>query len=97
MRALKEEMVIDSTDECSVEIQNYRQLLEAGLRRLNSNERKAIFLRFWGPYTIAQVATELRMSWEAADKLIDRAVEKLRDEFRQHKDYRRPLSEMEGT
>jgi len=93
VRALKEELVICSDDECSVELQNYHQILEDGLRALSEFERKAIFLRFWGPYSIAQVATELRMTWEAADRLIDGAIIKLRESFRQHRYYRRPLSE----
>ena len=97
MRALKEELAINSNDQCSVDFQNYQLLLEDGLKQLDDNERKAIFLRFWQPYSIAQVATELRMSWEAADKLIDRAIGKLRESFRQHKYYRRSLSQMEGT
>ena len=96
MRALKEELAIDSNDECSVDFQNYPQLLADGLDQLDEFERKAIFLRFWQPYTIAQVAAELRMSWEASDKLIDRALGKLRESFRQHKYYRRPHTQREG-
>jgi DNA-directed RNA polymerase sigma subunit (sigma70/sigma32) len=98
MRALKEELVISDSKECSVEFQNYQQLLEDGLKNLDATERKVIFLRFWGPYTIGQIATELRMSWDSTDKLIDQAIRKLRESFREHKYYRRPIAnEMEGT
>ena len=85
MRALKEEVVISDLEPCSVELQNYMQILESELPKLNRQERTAIYLRFWVPCTIAQVATELKVSWEAADAIIDMAVLKLRNGIREHK------------
>lgn len=83
MRALKEEIIIHDTEPCSVEFQNYLQVLDRELPNLNHQERKAIYMRFWVPSTIAQVATELKVSWDAADRIIDQAVLKLRNAFRQ--------------
>lgn len=85
MRALKEEVVISDLEPCSVELQNYMQILESELPKLSRQERTAIYLRFWVPCTIAQVATELKVSWEAADAIIDMAVLKLRNGIREHK------------
>ncbi len=85
MRALKEEIVISDQEPCSVELQHYMQILESELPKLNQQERKAIYLRFWVPCTIAQVATELQVSWEAADSIIDTVVQKLRNGIREHK------------
>lgn len=89
MRALKEKLVVADTGECEVEFQNYQLILEDELKQLNEKERKAIFLRFWATQTIAQIATELCMSWEATDILIDYSVAKLREGFRRHKYYKR--------
>lgn len=89
MRALKEELVVSDLAPCSVELQHYLQILEDELKKLNQHERKAIYLRFWVPCTIAQVATELRVSWDAADSTIDNAVCKLRNGIRGHKYYKK--------
>ena len=91
MRALKEELVVEDAKPCSVESQNYQQILEDELKKLNHVERKAIYMRFWVPCSIAQIATELHVTWDAADQIIDHAVEKMRDGFRQHKYYSRNL------
>ena len=87
MRALKEELVIEDKKTCAVEFQNYQQILEDELKKLNQVERKAIYMRFWVPCSIAQIATELHVTWDAADRIIDHAVAKIRDGFRQHKYY----------
>lgn len=92
MRALKEEVVISDLEPCSVEFQHYMQILENELPKLSDKERKAIYLRFWVPSTIAQVATELKVSWEAADSIIDGAVQKLRNGIREHKYYKKNLN-----
>ncbi|MBL7555117.1 MAG: hypothetical protein JNM24_04780 [Bdellovibrionaceae bacterium] len=86
MRALKEEMAVHPSD-CRIEIQRYEMILTDALKVLNERERIAIFLRFWQPCSIAQVASHLKISWEAADRLIDGAVEALRREFKNHKYY----------
>ena len=92
MRTLKEEVVIEDAKPCSVELQNYQQILEDELKKLNHVERKAIYLRFWVPCSIAQIAAELHVTWDVADRIIDHAVAKMREGFRQHKYYRRSLS-----
>ena len=81
MRAAKEEQVIDSKDEIAVPIDQYQHLVEKGLARLDEIERKAIYLRFWQPYTIAEVADGMNLSWNEADRLIDGAVGKIRAVF----------------
>jgi DNA-directed RNA polymerase specialized sigma24 family protein len=77
MRALKEAQVVEPSD-VTVPADQYQYLVEKGLRRLDELERRAIFLRFWQPYTIAQVADQMNMSWDDADRLIDQAVAKIR-------------------
>ena len=42
MRALKEEVVISDLEPCSVELQNYMQILESELPKLSRQERTAI-------------------------------------------------------
>ena len=66
-------------------ISEMRPLLLGGLKNLNEMERKAIFLRFWPPYSIAQVADELKVTWDHADEIINRAIEKLRRHFVKNK------------
>lgn len=83
MRALKEEHVVEPSD-IRVRADHYQHLVEKGLARLNDLERRAVFLRFWRPYTIAQVADQMNMSWEEADRLIDRGVAKVRAVFAEH-------------
>ena len=63
------------------EFERQKSILLDGLRELSAVERKAIFLRFWFPSTIAQIATELRVSWDVADQIINGAIIKLRGHF----------------
>ncbi len=83
MRAIKEAIVVHQSD-LKVPADQYIPLLELGIRGLTPTEKRAIFLRFWEPYTIAQVADQLCISWNQADRLIDGAVEKIRETFRRH-------------
>lgn len=96
MRQLKEELVVNPSN-LSVEVQNFQQILCDCLKDLNDLERKAIFLRFWQPYTICEVARELKTSWEQADILIDTAVSKLRRGFQNHPHYKRPFIMAEAS
>ncbi len=59
----------------------YVQVLTTGLQDLEEIERKAIYLRFWKSMSIEQVAAELKIRWDVADKIIDRSVEKLKGHF----------------
>ncbi|MES3038367.1 MAG: sigma factor-like helix-turn-helix DNA-binding protein [Bdellovibrionota bacterium] len=77
MKLLKEKMVVHSCD-LKVPVDQYMQLLEIGLAQLSPQERKAIYLRFWEPFSIAEVARRMGLSWDEADLLIDQAVGKLR-------------------
>lgn len=83
MRAHKEKMVVEPSD-TRVRADQYQHLVELGLARLNEIERRAIFLRFWQPYTIAQVADHMNLTWDEADRLIDRGVAKVRAVFAEH-------------
>ena len=77
MRLEKEMMVTEPCD-LRVPAHKYQHLVEQGLRTLSVLERRALFLRFWQPYAIAEVADDMKLNWEEADKLIDRAVAKVR-------------------
>ena len=84
MRALKEEMVLLPTDNV-LAVDEYQHVIEKALLALTETERQVIFLRFWEPYTIAQIADRIGASWEEADLLIDCAVRKIQREIGKHK------------
>lgn len=84
MRALKEEVILLPTDDVLC-VDEYQHVIEKALGTLNEQERRVIFLRFWEPYTIAQVADRIGVAWEEADGLIDSAVRKIQREIRKHK------------
>lgn len=46
--------------------------------QLSPRELKAVFMRFWGPCSIEEIASELRVSWDLADEILNRAMKKLR-------------------
>lgn len=48
------------------------------LGELPAIELKCMILRFWGRYTIAEIARDIRKSWDETDRIIDRAVDTLR-------------------
>lgn len=48
------------------------------MTELSPRELKAIFLRFWGPCSIEEIARELQVSWDTADQILNRALERLR-------------------
>jgi len=62
---------------------SYEQVLMAGLKKLDEMERKALFLRFWVPCSVGQIAIELKINWDLADHLINRSIAKLREHFTQ--------------
>lgn len=66
-----------------IEAQYYQYYLDKALARLSDIERRAIHLRFLKPRTIADVASQMKMTWEEADFLIDHAIEKMRESFRE--------------
>ena len=41
-------------------------------------ELKAIILRYWGSYSIEDIASEFKKSWEDADLILERGVNRLR-------------------
>lgn len=84
MRALKEQLVMLPTDE-ALGIDEYQHVIEKALKVLDETERRVIFLRFWEPNTIAQVADMIGIAWEEADQLIDCAVQKIQKEIKKHK------------
>jgi DNA-directed RNA polymerase specialized sigma24 family protein len=68
-----------SKSNLKIEAHYYQHYMELALNCLSEKERQAITLRFLNPHTIAQVANYLKMSWDEADRLIDHAVEKMRE------------------
>jgi DNA-directed RNA polymerase specialized sigma24 family protein len=45
---------------------------------LSAAAQRAIYLRFWENYEIEEIANELRISWDQADRLIENALKILR-------------------
>lgn len=84
MRALKEEVVLFPTDDV-LAVDEYQHVIERALSQLNEDERQVIFLRFWEPLTIGQIADRLGIEWEEADYLIDRTVRKIQKEIKKYK------------
>ena len=82
MRRLKERTYMSSSD-IKIEAQYYLHYLDKAMVCLSENERRAVHLRFMKPRTIAQVASRMNMTWDEADRLIDTAVSKVRENFRQ--------------
>ena len=73
-----------------IEAHYYQHYMELALLCLSERERQAINLRFINPHTIAQVANYMKMSWEEADQLIDKAVAKMRERLQRAVDSRTP-------
>ncbi len=80
MRALTEEL-FSSKKRKKKCLELEFQLLEA-LRTLNDQERSAIYLRYWVPYSIDEVSKHMHISWTQADQLIESSLQKLRDDFK---------------
>ena len=80
MRAIKEELVVTDCD-IQVPVDQYMNWLELGFKKLNPDQRQAVVLRFWEPFSIAEVADHMRITWDQADRLIDSAVLKIREIF----------------
>lgn len=52
----------------------FRALIE-----LSPQAQRAINLRFWEKYTIEEIATQLSMTWEQVDQLIEETLLELRE------------------
>ncbi len=76
-------MLLPTDDVLAVD--EYQHVIEKALGTLDDLERRVIFLRFWEPYTIAQVADRIGVAWEEADHLIDGAVRKIQREIKKHR------------
>lgn len=81
MRALTEEIVLSSNKTVTKCSKLESQLLKS-LQALTEKERSAIFLRFWVPCSIQEIARNMRMSWSQADLLLESTLKKLREDFR---------------
>ena len=84
MKALYEEILLSYYLSSSLDQRSYSKILEYELKNLNSIERKAIYLRFWVPCSIAEIAAELKLSWDSADNILETAITKIRDGFKKH-------------
>lgn len=58
---------------------NKYEELHQHLVRLNWKQQVAIQMRFWEECTILQIASDLGVTWEEADNLIDSALGVLKD------------------
>ena len=52
-------------------------IVRTAVSQLSSKECAAITLRFWENFSIQEVAKALRVDWNNADALIDKALKKL--------------------
>ena len=50
----------------------------AAVQRLDQKSRLVIFLRFWDDYSIEEIAYELRLTWDDAQKLLNNSLLQLR-------------------
>lgn len=75
-RSLKEERFLHGGG-LEIGAQAYRMFLEERPIALSDLERTAINLRFVVALPIAKVADRMGMSWDGADELLDRGVQKI--------------------
>ncbi len=59
----------------------YMYEFERAMSQLSPLERTALSLRYVAPLPIARVADGMGMSWDGADELIDRAVQRVQNIF----------------
>jgi len=57
------------------------KILRGLLPTLSLDERVAIQMRFWDDMTVEEIASALDLSWQAADRLIEDSIQKLRQGF----------------
>jgi DNA-directed RNA polymerase specialized sigma24 family protein len=69
------------------------EALRQHMTGLSPVELKAVFLRFWGPCSIEEIARELKTSWDVADRIIDRALSRLRATCKSDLQFRKAVSE----
>ncbi|MCT4642779.1 MAG: sigma-70 region 4 domain-containing protein [Bacteriovoracaceae bacterium] len=55
-----------------------KRMLLLALARIETRRRKSIVLRFWHNYSIAEIAKELKVSWDRADHLVEDTILMLR-------------------
>lgn len=61
-----------------IPIHLYQMAIGEALQRLSPLERQAVGLRYLKDLSIATVASQMGMSWDGADALIDRSLAKMR-------------------
>lgn len=93
MKTLFKECAGVSVPESESHFMTYERVLMMGLYELEDVERKAIFLRFWSPSSIEQISSELKVSWNIADQIINRSIGKLRTHFINHQMELSPFKE----
>lgn len=84
MISLQEELCSKSR-KTSLAISAYETHLYDALNKLSEKERSAIFLRFWVPCSIQEIAKHFQVSWTQADQILEKAIEKIKNEFRLNK------------
>ena len=53
-------------------------LVRQKIKTLTHKQTHILFLRFWGLMSIEEIASTLRMSWSAVDKLISAAFDEIK-------------------
>lgn len=53
-------------------------MLEQAMKKLSPDERRAMYLKYYVDMTVREIAAEMKISKSAADRLIQRAEEKLK-------------------
>lgn len=59
--------------------------LHRAIQNLEWDQALAIHFRFWENLTISEIASILKMDWDEADQLIEKAVDNLRMDLEQSK------------
>jgi DNA-directed RNA polymerase specialized sigma24 family protein len=53
--------------------------LREALMKLDEQTQRVIYLRYWEMHTIEEIACELRMKWDTADKIISSSLLTMRE------------------
>ncbi len=67
------------------------------MTELTTKEFKAVILRFWGQFSINDIAKDLGVSWDMADQTLTRALEKLRSCYLRDADFQRKQPEVSAV
>lgn len=55
-----------------------RSLVLQALSELSPEAQRALYLRFWENYLIEEISDDLKITWDAADRLIEMSLKQLK-------------------